>query len=102
MQPENLLHTVEIPLEDGYGMIDEIINNGRHGGNWRGPRPRRTESCRRKALHLGAARGRKAGVRGAEITGQTYPAEEALGTGRLASRSKKWRLEWAFFLGRER
>ena len=31
VEPENPLHTVEMTLEDDYGMIDGIINNGRRG-----------------------------------------------------------------------
>ena len=31
MEPENPLHTAEMTLEDDYGMIDGIINNGRRG-----------------------------------------------------------------------
>ena len=52
-----------------------------------------------KALHPGAAGGCETRVRGTERPGQARPAEETLGAGRLMSRSKKWRLEWAFFLG---
>lgn len=52
-----------------------------------------------KAFHPGAAGGRETGVRGTERPGQARPAEEAPGAGRLMSRSKKWRLEWSFFLG---
>ena len=29
---DNSLRTAEMTMEDAYGMIDEIINNGRHGG----------------------------------------------------------------------
>ena len=29
VEPENPLYTAEMPLEDDYGMIDGIINNGR-------------------------------------------------------------------------
>ena len=52
-----------------------------------------------KAFHPGAAGGRKAGVWVAKRPGQAHPAEEAPGAGRLMSRSKKWRLDWSFFLG---
>ena len=31
VEPENPLHTAEMTLEDDYGMIDGIINNGRRG-----------------------------------------------------------------------
>ena len=31
VEPENPLHTAEITLEDDYGMIDGIINNGHRG-----------------------------------------------------------------------
>uniref|UniRef100_UPI0038CC0C5D DUF4316 domain-containing protein n=1 Tax=Anaerotignum lactatifermentans TaxID=160404 RepID=UPI0038CC0C5D len=31
VEPENSLHTAEMTLEDDYGMIDGIINNGRRG-----------------------------------------------------------------------
>ena len=31
MEPENPLRTAEMPLENDYGMIDGIINNGRRG-----------------------------------------------------------------------
>ena len=31
VEPENQLYTAEMPLEDDYGMIDGIINNGRRG-----------------------------------------------------------------------
>ena len=31
MEPENPLRTAEMTLEDDYGMIDGIINNGRRG-----------------------------------------------------------------------
>ena len=30
VEPENPLRTAEMTLEDDYGMIDGIINNGRH------------------------------------------------------------------------
>lgn len=52
-----------------------------------------------KAFHPGAAGGRETEVRGTERPGKARPAEEAPGAGRLMSRSKKWRLEWSFFLG---
>ena len=31
VEPENSLRTAEMTLEDDYGMIDGIINNGRRG-----------------------------------------------------------------------
>lgn len=31
VKPEKPLHTAEMTLEDDYGMIDRIINNGRRG-----------------------------------------------------------------------
>ena len=31
MEPENPLRTAEMTLEDDYGMIDGVINNGRRG-----------------------------------------------------------------------
>ena len=31
VEPENPLRTAEMPLENDYGMIDGIINNGRRG-----------------------------------------------------------------------
>ena len=40
------------------------------------------------------------GVWVAENPRETRPAEEAPRVGQLMSRSKKWRLEWAFFLGK--
>ena len=52
-----------------------------------------------KAIHPGATGGRKTGVRGTEKPGQACSAEEAPGAGRLMSRSKKRRPEWALFLG---
>ena len=39
-QPEkdNPLRTAEMTLEDDYGMIDGVINNGRQAKNWKKPR----------------------------------------------------------------
>ena len=31
MEPENPLRTAEMTLEDDYGMIDGVLNNGRRG-----------------------------------------------------------------------
>ena len=49
VEPENPLRTAEMTLEDDYGMIDGIINNGRRGRNWRKPRMRRAGPHRRKS-----------------------------------------------------
>ena len=76
VEPENPLRTAEMTLEDDYGMIDGIINNGRRG----------------EELEKAQA--------GTERPGKARPAEEAPGAGRLMSQSKKWRLEWSFFLGK--
>ena len=57
VEPENPLRTAEMTLEDDYGMIDGIINNGRRGEELekaqtegaQGPTPEK------KAFHPGAA-----------------------------------------------
>lgn len=77
MELENPLRTAEMILEDDYGMIDGIINNGRRGEKLEKAQGHAGE----KALHLGAAGGRKTGVCGAESHGQAHPAEEAAGAG---------------------
>ena len=49
VEPEPPLRTAKIILEDDYGMIDGIINNGHTvRRNWRRPRRRRAEPRRRK------------------------------------------------------
>lgn len=52
-----------------------------------------------KALHSGATGGHKTGVCGTERARQARLAEEASRVRQLMSRSKKWRLELALFLG---
>ena len=69
------------------------------GGTGESPRRGAQDHAGEKALYSGAAGGRKTGVWVAERPGQACPAEETPRVGRLMSRSKKWRLEWAFFLG---
>ncbi len=46
-QPEqdNPLRTAEMTLEDDYGMIDGVINNGRRGEEWKSPGVRRTDNA---------------------------------------------------------
>ena len=50
-QPEkdNPLRTAEMTLEDDYGMIDGVINNGRRARSWRRPRSTRSGRSRKKS-----------------------------------------------------
>lgn len=99
VEPENPLRTAEMTLEDDYGMIDGIINNGRRGEELQKAQTEARRTTPEKSLPSGSDWRTQTGVRGTEKPGQACPAEEAPGAGRLMSRSKKWRLEWAFFLG---
>ena len=53
-QPEkdNPLRTAEMTLEDDYGMIDSIANNGRRAKNWKKPRSMQNGQCRRGLLSV--------------------------------------------------
>ena len=48
-QPEkdNPLRTAEMTLEDDYGMIDGVANNGRRAKNWKKPRSMQSGQRRR-------------------------------------------------------
>ena len=70
-EPENPLRTAEMTLEDDYGMIDGVLNNGRKGEE--------QEKAQGEApFHPGAAGGGQTGVRRAQAPGQS-PPEEAPG-----------------------
>ena len=97
VEPENPLRTAEMTVEDDYGMIDGVINNGRKGEELEAAKGEAPDLPGEKALHPGTAGGGEKGVRRTQAPGQS-PPEEAPGA-RPMSRSKKWRLEWAFFLG---
>ena len=78
VEPENPLRTAEMTLEDDYGMIDGIINNGRRGEELeKAQTEARRTTPEKKAFHPGATGGRKTGVRRTENPGQARPAEEA-------------------------
>ena len=53
-QPEkdNPLRTAEMTLEDDYGMIDGVANNGRRAKNWKKPRSMQNGQCRRSLLSV--------------------------------------------------
>ena len=91
------LRTAEMTLEDDYGMIDGVINNGRRGEETEKAAEKGTE---KKPLHPGE---RLEDAR-KECSEHRPPGEGAPrpgypGAWQPVSRSKKWRMEWAFFLG---
>ena len=49
VEPENPLRTAEMTVEDNYGMIDGVINNGRKGEE--------LEAAKDAAFRLGVSRG---------------------------------------------
>ena len=49
VEPENPLRTAEMTLEDDYGMIDGVLNNGRKGEELEKPRVRRAGPRRRRS-----------------------------------------------------
>ena len=100
VEPENPLRTAEMTLEDDYGMIDGIINNGHRGeelekaqAEARRTTPEKKPSIRER---LEDAK-RECAER--KSPDKPAPQKKPPGAGRLMSRSKKWRLEWALFLG---
>lgn len=62
-------------LEDDYGMIDGVINNGRRGEELEKAKEHAERTQPEKSLHPGTAGGGKAGVR--EAAAQACPGEEA-------------------------
>lgn len=54
VEPENPLRTAEMTLEDDYGMIDGVINNGRRGEELEKARPRCAGPRRRKSPPSGS------------------------------------------------
>ena len=86
-------------LERNQSLVDGIANNARRVKEVEKARSKRAGLPRRKNFHSGAVEGCKTRVGGTKNARQARPAEEVPVIGRLMSRSKKWCLEWAFFLG---
>ena len=66
---------------------------------WRKPRPRRIGPRRRKSPLFGDGWRTQSGSVGFGKPRTSLQRRRSPGVGRLMSRSKKWRLEWAFFPG---
>ena len=62
VDPEILLRTAEMPLQDDYVISMGSATTAAVGRNWRKPRPRRAGPRRRKTFHPGAAGRRETGV----------------------------------------
>jgi hypothetical protein len=94
------LRTAEMTLEDNYGMISGIINNGRRGEELEKVQAKvRRTSPEKKPSIRERLKDAKRNVHRLDAPGQARLSKEAPRGGQLMSRSKKWRLEWAFFLG---
>ena len=82
MEPENPLRTAEMTLEDDYGMIDGIVNNGRRGEELE---KAQTEACRTTLEKKPSIRERledaKRECAERKSPDKPTPAEEAPGTG---------------------
>ena len=76
VEPENPLRTAEMTLEDDYGMIDGVLNNGRKGEEQEKAQGEAHRGAPRSALPSGSGWRRPTGVRRAQAPGQG-PAEEA-------------------------
>ena len=92
-EKDNPLRTAEMTLEDDYGMIDGVINNGRRGEE--------LEKAREHAERTQPEKKPSIRERLAAAKQQPRPAPEKKPPelGGTMSRGVKWRLEWAFFLG---
>ncbi len=99
VESENPLCTAEMIVEDDYGIIDGVINNGRKGEELEAAKTEAARTSPEKKPPSGNGWRRQKRSAASASPEQSSP-EEAPGV-RPMSWSKKWRLEWSFFQGEE-
>jgi hypothetical protein len=99
VESENPLCTAEMIVEDDYGIIDGVINNGRKGEELEAAKTEAARTSPEKKPPSGNGWRRQKRSAASASPEQSSP-EEAPGV-RPMSWSKKWRLEWSFFQGED-